>query len=226
MADIQSLLDQIPVQQIARQLGVDEAQAQQAISTLVPALVGGMNANAQDSAGAASLGRALDQHSGGLPSDLDSLDAADGRKIVHNIFGGQTDEVVSRLGGNTSGGSGLVQKLLPLLAPIVMAWLAKEMSQRINNPRPADESRPAPRQDSARRDDSGGGLTPVPEASRADSTPAPQRVPAPQDGDRGDVLTDILGQALRGGRGGGQQSPSAGGLIMDMLGGLLGGGKR
>src|SRR6478736_6792218 len=44
-------------------------------------------------------------------------------------LGGSSDEVVNQLGGLGGTSGGLVQKLLPLLAPIVMSWLANKMGQ-------------------------------------------------------------------------------------------------
>ena len=58
------ILSQIPLDQLAQQLGVDEATAEQAVRQAVPALLGGMEANAQDPGGAASLEKALGQHAG------------------------------------------------------------------------------------------------------------------------------------------------------------------
>jgi len=71
-----------------------------------------MAANAEDPAGAASPTEALGQH-------VD--DAADGEKIVHHVFGDNEGAVVNQLGG------GLVAKVLPLLAPVVMGFLAKSV---------------------------------------------------------------------------------------------------
>ena len=92
-----------------------------------------MEANAQDPAGAASLGKAIGSHDAGLVEggvDLDQVDTDDGDKIVGNVFGGQRDQVVNQLGNQGGGDSGLIAKLLPLLAPIVMSYLAKQMSSR------------------------------------------------------------------------------------------------
>ena len=58
------------------------------------------------------------------------MDADDGDKIVGNVFGSQRDQVVNQLGSQGGGDSGLIGKLLPLLAPIVMSYLAKQMSSR------------------------------------------------------------------------------------------------
>ena len=60
------ILADIPMDQLAALLGVDEATAEQATRQAIPALLGGMQANAEDPAGAMSLTGALGDH----PSDL------------------------------------------------------------------------------------------------------------------------------------------------------------
>jgi hypothetical protein len=138
MSELDDLLSQIPMEQLAQQLGVDEQTAELAARQALPALLAGMNANAQDPAGAASLANALGQHDDALLDggvSLDQVDTNDGDKIVGNVFGESRDQVVNRLGGGGLGGSsgasggdmsGLVAKLLPILAPIVMSFLAKQ----------------------------------------------------------------------------------------------------
>jgi len=135
MTDLNDLLAQIPMDKLASQLGVDEQTAEEAAREAMPALLGGMQANAQDPAGAASLAKAVTQHDPSLVEggvDLDQVDTVDGDKIVKNVFGDNSDQVMSQLGGlpglggGGQGGGGMVQKLLPVLAPIVMSYLAKQ----------------------------------------------------------------------------------------------------
>ena len=135
MDNLDDLVAQIPMDQVAGALGVDREEAERAVRSSLPALVAGMKANADDPAGAASLGEALGQHRFQLQNNVDLLDvdADDGDKIVQHVFGEQRAQVVDRLGGlgglgGTGDGSGLIAKLLPILAPIVMAWLAKRVS--------------------------------------------------------------------------------------------------
>src|SRR5690606_18906787 len=83
MAGIDDIISSIPLDQLAGRLGVDEATAQQAVGAALPALLGGLQANAQDPAGAASLGEAITQHDPSLVEggvDLDAVDTADGEK--------------------------------------------------------------------------------------------------------------------------------------------------
>ena len=132
MSAVDEIMQQIPLGQLAAQLGTDEGTAGAAVQQALPALLGGLHANAQDPAGAASLEGALGDHSAGLIDggvDLGQINPSEGQKIVGNIFGGQADGVASTLGANFGGGgqSDLMRRLLPLLAPVVMSYLAKRM---------------------------------------------------------------------------------------------------
>lgn len=133
MTDIHEILGKIPVDQIAGLLGTDAASARSAVEAAVPTLLAGMQNNAQKPEGAASLESALSQHQSDLLDggvDAAQVDTEDGEKIVGHVFGGQQDQVASQLAGvaNLGGvGGSLVRKALPILAPIVMAFLAKKL---------------------------------------------------------------------------------------------------
>ena len=91
--------------------------------------------NSSVSAGEASLASALGQHDprlvqGGV--NLDEVDEADGAKIAHHVFGDNEQQVVNQLGG-LGGGNALIQKLLPILAPIVMSWLGSNPMRTLRN---------------------------------------------------------------------------------------------
>ena len=128
MSELDEIIGNLPMADIAAKLGVDEPTARSAVDKALPTLVAGMGANATDPAGAASLEEALAQHDpklvqGGV--NLADVDEGDGEKIVRNVFGGNTDQVAQALHTNSGGGLGAtVVKLLPILAPIVMSFLA------------------------------------------------------------------------------------------------------
>jgi hypothetical protein len=133
MAELNDILGQIPVDQIAGLLGTDRQTAQAAVEAAVPTLLAGMHNNAQAPDGAASLESALSQHQDGLIEggvDVAQVDTADGEKIVSHVFGGQQDQVANQLAGTAQlagVGGDLVKKLLPILAPIVMSYLANKV---------------------------------------------------------------------------------------------------
>ncbi|WP_431841122.1 DUF937 domain-containing protein [Calidifontibacter indicus] len=120
----QDILDQIPMDQLAAQVGADEQTTRAAAEQLIPALVGGLQANAQDEAGAQSLFDALGDHQGGTPA-LGQVDTREGQQIVSHVFGANQDEVVNRLGGMDGGAGGdILKKLLPILASIVLSYIS------------------------------------------------------------------------------------------------------
>jgi hypothetical protein len=131
MSDLDELLAQIPMDQLASQLGVSEEEAATAAKAAIPALLGGMGANAADPNGLASLEKAVSQHDGSLLEggvDLSQVDTTDGGKIVGHVFGDNQEAVVNQLGGlGGVGGASTITKLLPLLAPLVMSFLGKKM---------------------------------------------------------------------------------------------------
>lgn len=178
--NINDLLSKLPVDRIANQLGESPADVRRAAANALPALLMGMGANAQAREGRDSLAAALGKHDPSLTEgevDVGAIDTEDGARIAHHVFGPREDQVVSQLGG-MAGGNDLVRKLLPILAPIAMSWLAGRLRQ-----------------------------------SDTTATTSSQ----------GGMLEQILGQVLGGGGG---QSPAGGGLFGDLLGGLLGGGRR
>lgn len=209
MSDISTLFSQLPIDQIAEQVGASPEETRAAVGAVLPALLGGLQANAQDPAGAASLAQALGQHDPALAEQpsLDQVDTGDGDKIVGHIFGAQQNEVVNRLGGLGSLNQGLVGKLMPILAPIVLAWLAKQLQGQL----------------------AGGAASADPAESQ----------PQGAQGGIGDILGQILtgaltqaagqggaGQAGAGQAGGGLGGGLGGGVLGSILGGLLGGGRR
>jgi hypothetical protein len=164
MSDLDSLIKAIPIDQIAGSLGVDQGTAQQAVLTALPTILAGLHHNAQSEQGADALAAAVAGKDTSILNglSLDQIDAADGAKILSHIFGGSdaTEQVASGVASHLSGGdilgqvlgqvlgggqaapapapaptgtganSDLVKKLLPLLAPIVLAWLAQQATQK------------------------------------------------------------------------------------------------
>ncbi len=157
MSDIDEIMSSLPIDQIAAELGVDPTEVQQAANSTLPALLGGMQANAADPAGAASLAAATKQHdplllAGGV--QLADIDQQDGAAIAHHIFGAEEDQVVSKLGA-ASGNNDLIRKLIPILAPIVMAYLAKKLMDRQEKPAERPDE---PEVQQEQEEEHGGGL--------------------------------------------------------------------
>jgi hypothetical protein len=208
MAGLDDLFNEIPIQQIAAQLGADEGEVTNVIHTLVPTLLGSVQHNVQsgdiDSSkleSAVTTQAASGLLDGGV--SVDQVDQNEGNKLVANIFGGNdSNQVASALSGGGVGSSDLIKKLLPILAPIVLAYIGKQLTNRGGAAAPAQPQAQA---------SGGGGI--------------------------GDVLGSILGGAGGGGGnnalgsilgsvlGGGGGQGASGNVLGDILGGLLGGKK-
>jgi len=228
MGSYDEILDQVPIDQLAGQLGVGSDEVRQATEQALPALLGGLQANASDPAGADSLMAALSDHQAPV-TGLDDVDEQDGRAIVGNIFGGSTDQVVNQLGGLGGSSGGLVQKLLPLLAPIVMSWLANKLGQGglggvLGG---GSESGATGTGGSGAESTDGGPLFPGGVGASSGPVQAPGSATSTGAAAGGsNPLQDILGQVLGGGAGSSGGSGGAGDILGGLLGGLLGGGKR
>jgi hypothetical protein len=141
MAGLDDLFAQIPVHDIATKLGADEGEVNNAIRTLVPALVGGLqhNVTSGDIDSSTLESAVTAQGASGLLDggvSVDQVDQAEGDNIVAHIFGGNdTNQVASALADSGAGGSSLIKQLLPILAPIVLAYIDKQFAQ--NNATPA-----------------------------------------------------------------------------------------
>jgi hypothetical protein len=210
MAGLDELFAQIPVQDIASKLGADQGEVDNAIKTLVPALVGGLAQNVQsDDIDSSKLESAVaEQGASGLLDggvDVNQLDEKQGDNLVASLFGGNdSNAVASALAGTGAGGGDLIKRLLPILAPIVLAYIGKQLTKGAG-------AGAAPAQPQAQAQSAGGGGL-------------------------GDILGSILSGAGGGGGAGGGNNPlgsilgsviggGQGNAIGEILGGLLGGKK-
>ncbi|WP_285813941.1 MULTISPECIES: DUF937 domain-containing protein [unclassified Microbacterium] len=123
--DIDEILKQVPIGDIAQKLGVSEDVARQAVQEGGAALIGGLAKNAESPEGSAAIEAALAKHDGfSGASSLDDVDEADGEKIVSHVFGGNADQVAQTLTSDQKTAGIDFGKLLPILAPIVMGLIA------------------------------------------------------------------------------------------------------
>ena len=120
--------------QISRQIGADEATTQTAVQAALPMLLGGLARNSAKPDGAAALSSALDDHRGGLLENLGGLlgdpDSGPGAGILGHIFGNRRSNVEEGVGKATGLDQRQIGKLLTILAPIVMAVLARKAAPR------------------------------------------------------------------------------------------------
>ena len=141
MTAIQDILKQVPIGQLANQVGASEADTTTAATHVIQSLLGGMSANVADG-GEGALTSALQAHT---PSgttaktakgtkttakgvDITSVDTADGAKIVQHVLGTDPSTAAAAVATKTGTDSNLISKLMPILAPVVMTYLASKMS--------------------------------------------------------------------------------------------------
>ncbi len=136
--DLFSQLSGPALQQISQQLGTGQTQTAGAVAAALPLLIGALGRNASQPQGAEALFGALGRdHSGAAGLGLGDILGAvlggtpsrqtDGLGQLGHIFGGRQQQAVSGLGQATGLGSDKAQMLLKILAPIVMAYLAKQV---------------------------------------------------------------------------------------------------
>lgn len=146
MSELDGLINLIPIGDIAKKLGVDESVARAAVAVAVPAIVGGLAANAKSETGAKKLESALGHHTGKKITSLNDVDEEDGQKIVKHVFGAKADDVAKAAAAETKGGvdvGAIVAQVLPIIAPIVLAFLAQQMAGKSSAPAPKAEEAPA-----------------------------------------------------------------------------------
>jgi len=129
---LQDLLAQMGgLQQMARELGVNEQQVKSGAAALLPAITGGFKRRAQSS-GIDGLTGMLGKLGGGglLDNVLSSkpTDVSRGNDVLGQIFGSK--DVSRTVAANAATSSGLdaatLQKLLPMLAMAVGGFMAKQ----------------------------------------------------------------------------------------------------
>ena len=125
------------VNQLAGAIGADPRQTQTAVAAALPAILAALNRNTNTTGGAQGLARALERdHDGSLLDNLGGFlqgqmtgKQADGGGILGHVLGGQRAEVEQGVAKASGLDMSQVARLLPILAPIVMAALGKRKRQ-------------------------------------------------------------------------------------------------
>ena len=126
MAELDGLIDMIPIGDIARRLGISEKEASAAVKTALPSIVAGLSANASSGDGAAKLEKTLGKHTT-RSTNVADVDEEDGKKIVNHVFGPKKEAVETAAAGKADVSKDIIAKILPIVAPIVLAWLAQKL---------------------------------------------------------------------------------------------------
>lgn len=202
--DLDEILKQVPIDDIAEKFGVSTDVARQAVQEGSAAIVGGLAQNAATPAGSSAIEDALNRHGGfSGASKVDDVDQADGGKILGHVFGDKQQEVTESLTKSEKTAGGIdFGKLLPILAPIIMGLIANAKGGS-----------------GASGSNGGGGLGSILGGLLGGGSSSSSEPQAGSGGGLGDILGG-LGGLLGGGSSGGAQG--GGNVIGDILGGLFG----
>lgn len=120
--------------QISRQVGMNQEQTSSAMGAIVPMLLGAMANNSTSSEGASGLLGALDKdHDGSILDDIGgflggsmgSNRSANGGGILGHILGGNQSNVESGLASKLGVNAGSIGQLMKIAAPMIMAYLGR-----------------------------------------------------------------------------------------------------
>lgn len=121
------------ITQIAKQFGLDEAQAQSAIGALLPALSSGLKRNASQPGGLGALMDALqngthDQYLDQPEKLSEPSTIEDGNAILGHLLGSKevSRAAATRASEKTGLPDGLLKQLLPVVATMAMGALSKQ----------------------------------------------------------------------------------------------------
>jgi hypothetical protein len=123
------------IQQLSSAIGADPEATSRAISTALPALIGGLSQNAAQPQGAAALDTALNDHDGSILDNLGGILGGGamggiGGKILGHILGTKRDPVEQGVGRASGLDAAQVAQLMAMLAPIIMGVLGRMKRQK------------------------------------------------------------------------------------------------
>ncbi|MFZ2258288.1 MAG: DUF937 domain-containing protein [Clostridiaceae bacterium] len=123
------------INELAGQLGVSPDKAQSILKMALPLILGKLGQNAETDDGAQSLSNALEQHTGRQYVKPQDIDEDDGKGILGHIFGNfGTDRVAGEIGKEAGVDKGMSMKILTMLAPLALAYLAnKKKTQKLDD---------------------------------------------------------------------------------------------
>lgn len=117
---------------LCKRVNVNKEDAAKVLSTGIPALLGGMRRNAGDEQGAASLSRAMSDHSeadlSNLGAFLKNVDLEDGQKILAHVLGKDESAVVDEISGASGVTRDNTKSILSMASPLLLSVLGSQNS--------------------------------------------------------------------------------------------------
>lgn len=119
---------------IGKRLKLRQGDIAEVLSSGIPSMIAGMQKNASTEEGAASLSRALTDHSKDSTEDvaafLKAADLADGKKILGHIFGEGQNETIKEISRATGVTKGKTTSILSLIAPLLLSSLGNHQTNQ------------------------------------------------------------------------------------------------
>lgn len=125
---------------LKKKTGISSKDLAKFLPLLIPILLKAMTSNASSESGAHSLLGALSQHTSTEPlaEQIDHADTQDGQAIIGHILGGNSNNVVNQLSGQSGLSSSQINDVMALIAPAVLSGLsaANTTTQQVQAPKP------------------------------------------------------------------------------------------
>ena len=112
--------------------GASKDQVSSLVSSALPQLMSAMAGNAKSADGAASLMKALSQHTStaSVSDQIKNADAVDGGKILSHLLGGNSNSVLTSLASQNSMSTNQVSSILSLLTPALMSSVSAQTDKK------------------------------------------------------------------------------------------------
>lgn len=119
------------LEQVGERTGLNPQQTSSAMAAVVPTLLSALARNTTSEQGATGLLSALDRdHDGSILDDIGSFlsnpQSMNGGGILKHVLGTDQTQVEEGLASKLGVNAGSIAKLLPIIAPMVMAYLGKQ----------------------------------------------------------------------------------------------------
>jgi hypothetical protein len=146
MPDLNDLVSSIfsggNLEAISQHLGVSHDETASGIAAVLPALVGALAGNASTPRGEQALTSVVERdHDGSLLDSLGGMLAgslggkkANGAGILGHLFGDEPsrNDLVNTLSSRSGVNPSMISKLMPILAPMIMAWMGKQLQAKMS----------------------------------------------------------------------------------------------
>jgi hypothetical protein len=140
LEEITNLLSGETMTKISNTVGADSVSTGKAIGASIPALIGAMADKAKQGGGADALLHLLHSETskaqgisdGSLLSDVSGLlnnpSAFGGMEILQTLFGAGQADIEKKVGQVSGLSTGVIGRLLPMLAPLVLGFIGKQFA--------------------------------------------------------------------------------------------------